>query len=174
MSERITVNVIANKDFQVRPMGYDQDEVDSFLDEICDELDRIAAETADLKEQLREAQAAASRAAVQPAPKPAAPAPQPAPKPAAPASGGNAEVMGILELANRLKEETLAEARKQAEQIIEKANTEVRTQMGGLMEERDSLTHQVEALRKTAADYRERFTGLLKAQQDALEKISDL
>ena len=168
MSERITIQTIESKEFTMMPRGYDREQVDAFLDEICDELERMNNEMNDLRQQLREAQAAASRAQAQTAPRreTIAPTPQPA--------AGNSEILGILELANRLKEQTIEEAKKQAEKIVADANTEVREHLGNLMEERDSLNNQVEALRKTAADYRERFTGLLQAQKDALEKISDL
>ena len=132
-------------------------------------------ETAALRQQLREAQAAASRAAA--APQPAAPVQpiqpvQPVVQPAQ--NAGSAEILGILELANRLKNETLAEAQKKADEILEEANTQARENLGSLATERDSPTNQVEALRKTVSDYRERFTALLQAQQDAMDKISDL
>ena len=57
---------------------------------------------------------------------------------------------------------------------LEEANNQARENLGSLATERDSLTNQVEALRKTVSDYRERFTALLQAQQDAMDKISDL
>ena len=175
MSERITISVIESKQFSMKPRGYDKDEVDAFLDDICDEMERMNNEILSVRQQLRDAQAAAAR----PAPKPAftpAPAPQPAvPAPiAAQPKDANAELISILEIANRVKDETLAEAKKQAEQIVSEAEDKARDQLNGLTEERDSLTQQVEALRKSAADYRTRFTDLLKAQQEALEKINDL
>ncbi|MBR5344640.1 MAG: DivIVA domain-containing protein [Clostridia bacterium] len=172
MSERITIQTIESMQFDIKPRGYDRDAVDTFLDAICDEMERMNNEAAALRQQLREAQAAASRAAAaQPAPAPVQPV-QPVVQPAQ--SAGNAEILGILELANRLKNETLAEAQKKADEILEEANTQARENLGSLAAERDSLTNQVEALRKTVGDYRERFTALLQAQQDAMDKISDL
>ncbi len=173
MSERITIQTIESMQFDIKPRGYDRDAVDTFLDAICDEMERMNNETAALRQQLREAQAAASRAAAapQPAAAPVQP-PQPVLQPAQ--NADSAEILGILELANRLKNETLAEAQKKADEILEEANTQARENLGSLATERDSLTNQVEALRKTISDYRERFTALLQAQQDAMDKISDL
>ena len=173
MSERITIQTIESMQFDIKPRGYDRDAVDTFLDAICDEMERMNNETAALRQQLREAQAAASRAAAapQPAAAPVQP-PQPVIQPAQ--NADSAEILGILELANRLKNETLAEAQKKADEILEEANTQARENLGSLATERDSLTNQVEALRKTVSDYRERFTALLQAQQDAMDKISDL
>ena len=173
MSERITIQTIESMQFDIKPRGYDRDAVDTFLDAICDEMERMNNETAALRQQLREAQAAASRAAA--APQPAAAPVQPAQPVLQPAQNADsAEILGILELANRLKNETLAEAQKKADEILEEANTQARENLGSLATERDSLTNQVEALRKTVSDYRERFTALLQAQQDAMDKISDL
>ena len=173
MSERITIQTIESMQFDIKPRGYDRDAVDTFLDAICDEMERMNNETAALRQQLREAQAAASRAAA--APQPAAAPVQPAQPVLQPAQNADsAEILGILELANRLKNETLAEAQKKADEILEEANTQARENLGSLATERDSLTNQVEALRKTISDYRERFTALLQAQQDAMDKISDL
>ena len=42
------------------------------------------------------------------------------------------------------------------------------------VEEKEALTRQVGELKKTAQEYRARFEELLQAQQEALEKASDL
>ncbi|MBR4710608.1 MAG: DivIVA domain-containing protein [Clostridia bacterium] len=174
MSERITISMIESKNFAMKPRGYDRDEVDAFLDDICDEMERMNNEMASLRQQLREAQAAAARpAAPQPVPVPAA-APAPAPVPAPAPEEGNDDLISVLDLAKRLRDETIDEAKKKAERIVADAEAQARDQLDSLSDERDSLTQQVEALRKSAADYRTRFNDLLKAQQEALEKISDL
>ena len=46
--------------------------------------------------------------------------------------------------------------------------------MGSLSEEKEKLTGQVEALKTAAAEYRAKFEALLQAQQEAMEKASDL
>lgn len=176
MSERITIQTIESMQFDIKPRGYDREAVDTFLDAICDEIERMNNETAALRQQLREAQVTVSRAQqeVQAARAAAAAASKAEPVQAASAAAGNADVVAMLELATRLKNETVAEARQQAEKIVAEAEEQAQAHLGSLAEERDTLTNQVEALRKTVADYRERFVSLLQSQQDALDKISDL
>ena len=80
----------------------------------------------------------------------------------------------MLELATKLKDQTIAEAKEKAEQILADAETKAKERLGELEKEQESLTNRVDALRKTVADYRERFESLLQAQQEAMDKISDL
>ena len=80
----------------------------------------------------------------------------------------------ILEMAQKVKAETIANAEKQAEEIRAKAQQEADAQLKNLQSERDSLTHQVEALKEAAASYRMKFEALLQSQQEAIEKAADL
>ena len=48
--ERITADVIAEKEFTIESRGYNKDEVDTFLDLICEELDRLNNEIQDLRQ----------------------------------------------------------------------------------------------------------------------------
>ena len=48
-NQKITIEVIETKEFHVAARGYNQHEVDEFLDSICDELERIEGEMAALK-----------------------------------------------------------------------------------------------------------------------------
>ena len=77
-------------------------------------------------------------------------------------------------MAVRVKDETLRKAKEDAEAIRTKAETEATERLDGLSDERKSLEAEVAALKKTAADYRASFEALLQAQQEALEKASDL
>ena len=172
MSERITIQDIESKQFEIKSRGYDRDEVDDYLDRICDEMERMEKEMEQLRAALREARAtkpAQETRVVERVtePKPAAPA-------AAVPTASNAELISVLELANRLKDETVAEARKRAEEILSQADAQAKERLGNLDEEKTSLTNQVEALKKLVADYRARFTELLQAQQEAMDKISSL
>ena len=42
--ERITADIIAEKEFTIESRGYNKDEVDTFLDLICEEMDRLSNE----------------------------------------------------------------------------------------------------------------------------------
>ena len=65
-------------------------------------------------------------------------------------------------------------AKEDAEAIRAKAETEASERLDGLMEERTRLEKEVAALKQTAADYRASFEALLQAQQEALDKATDL
>ena len=155
--ERITVDLISSKEFSIESKGYNKKEVDEFLDDICDEMERMEAEIKDLKQKtvsVRETPAA-----------PAAPAVTPQ---------DTNSFKEILEMAQKVKEETIRKAKEDAEAIRARAEAEATDRLDGLNEEKDQLTRQVSALKTAAADYRTKFEQLLQAQQEALEKASDL
>ena len=152
---RITVDEISRKEFSFANKGYNQKEVDDFLDDICDEMERMESEIMDLKQKTSVVRPAAQeQAAVSPE--------------------NEQSFREVLAMAVQVKEETLRKAREDAEAIRAKAENEATERLDGLSEERKSLEQEVAALRKTAADYRAQFEALLQAQQEALEKASDL
>ena len=155
--ERITADMIADKEFTIESRGYNKDEVDTFLDLICEEMDRLNNEIQDLRQKTTIVRPSA---------------------PAAEASGASREDEGrfreILEMAATVKEETIRKAREDAEAIRLKAETEANERLNGLAEEREDLEKEVAALKETALEYRRKFEELLHAQQDALEKATGL
>ena len=155
--ERITSEVIAEKEFTIEARGYSKEEVDTFLDLICEEMDRLNNEIQDLRQKTTIV-------------RPSVPAPE--------AAGVSREDEGrfreILEMAATVKEETIRKAREDAEAIRLKAETEATERLNGLAEEREELEKEVAALKETAAEYRRQFEALLHAQQDALEKATGL
>ena len=152
--ERITTEIIANKEFTIESRGYSKDEVDSFLDLICEEMDRLNNDIQDLRQKTTIT------------------------RPAAESTGVSKEAEDrfreILEMAAQVKEETIRRAKEDAEAIRVKAETEAQERLDGLAAERDSLKTEIENLKQTAADYRQKFEELLHAQQDALEKATGL
>ena len=155
--ERIAADMIAEKEFGIESRGYNKDEVDTFLDLICEEMDRLTNEIADLRQKTTIV-------------RPSTPAPE--------TSGVNREDEGkfreILEMAATVKEETIRKAREDAEAIRLKAETEANERLNGLAEEREGLEKEVAALKAAATDYRRKFEELLNAQQEALEKATGL
>ena len=151
---RITVDEISRKEFSFANKGYNQKEVDDFLDDICDEIERMENEIMDLRQKTT------------------------AVRPAQEDTGISAEneesFREVLALAVQVKEETLRKAREDAEAIRVKAETEANERLDGLSDERKSLEAEVAALKKTAADYRAKFEALLQAQQEALDKAAGL
>ncbi len=152
---RITVEDISRKEFSFANKGYNQKEVDDFLDDICDEIERMENEIMDLRQKTT--------------------AVRPAAQESAGISAENEESFReVLAMAVQVKEETLRKAREDAEAIRAKAETEATERLDGLSEERKTLETEVAALKKTASEYRAQFEALLQAQQEALDKAAGL
>ena len=152
---KITVEEISSKQFSIVNRGYNEKEVDDFLDDICDEMERMENEIIDLRQKT-----SMTRPVVQES------------------SGVDSETeksfREVLAMAVQVKDETLRKAREDAEAIRAKAETEATERLDGLSEEREALEKEVAALKAAAADYRQKFEELLHAQQDALEKATGL
>ena len=154
--ERITADMITEKEFSIESRGYNKDEVDTFLDLICEEMDRLNNEIQDLRQKTTIVR-------------------QSAPAQETPVSREDeSKFREILEMAATVKEETIRKAKEDAEAIRLKAETEANERLNGLAEEREDLEKEVAALRETALEYRRNFEELLHAQQEALEKATGL
>ncbi|HCS60035.1 MAG TPA: cell division protein [Microbacterium sp.] len=198
----LTPDDVVTKQFQhVRfKDGFDPDEVDDFLDEIVVEWRKALEENAELKTKLAayesgETPAAAPAAAVEapavvdevPAPVAASePAPEAAPvvetaPPAAAASTG--ATAGIIELAQRLHDEHVAEGETKKNQLISEAQTEVdrirteaqskqREETARLERERNTLEARITELRNFERDYRTQLRGYIEGQLRDLDEKS--
>jgi len=157
--ERVTVDLISTKEFSHVSKGYNPKEVDEFLDDICDEMERMEAEIKDLRQKttaVRPAQPAAAAASAEPG------------------EDITNQFKEILTTAQQVKDETIRKAKEDAEAIRAKAEAEATERLQGLNEERDALTRQISELKTTASSYRQQFEQLLQAQQEAMEKAKDL
>ena len=194
----LTPEDIVNKRFQSTKFrdGYDQDEVDDFLDEVVGEMRRVVAENDDLKQDLQAAEARIAelqRSAGDSAPADAAPAvaPQPvsASQPQTPtgvpqplADPVEAEsTNNLLQLARRLHEEhvregiqkrdeLIAEGHAQAARVVAEAEAEQRRQLAGFEEQKAALEGRVEQLRQFERDYRQSLKGFITTQLTTLEQ----
>ena len=92
--EKITVDLIAHKEFSISSKGYDQAEVDNFLDDICEEMERMEKEIMDLRQKTT------------------------AVRPAAPAAAGSVSedqensFREVLQMAMQVKEDTIRKPRR--------------------------------------------------------------
>jgi DivIVA domain-containing protein len=165
--------------------GFDPDEVDDFLDEIVVEWRKTIAENDELKAKLAayesgsEAPAAAAPAEVveeAPAPVPAAQVSDAGQGAAAPAAAS----AGIIELAQRLHDEHVAEgiaqrdkliadAQSQAASIVSEAETKGREEIARLDKERASLESRITELRNFERDYRAQLRGYIEGKLRDLE-----
>lgn len=178
----LTADDVLNKKFQPTKFreGYDQDEVDDFLDEVVNTLRARDAEIAELQSRLEAAeqgggaQAAAAPAAeeqtqqmpaVDESPAEPEPAPEPEPEPepeplAAPASASAASgepesATGLIALAQRVHDEYVSNGRAEADRILGEARVEA------------------ERVAREAEEQRTRTLGQLEGERSLLERKID-
>ncbi len=188
----LTPEDVVTKQFQhVRfKEGFDPDEVDDFLDEIVIEWRKTIAENEELKAKLAayesgetpaaqesapEAEAAPETQVVEEVPTPAEPTEAPVPAATAPAAAS----AGIIELAQRLHDEHVAEGKAQKEKLISEAQAEAdailndarskaRDEITRLESERGTLEGRISELRQFERDYRVQLRGFIE------DKLRDL
>lgn len=185
----LTPEDVVNKRFQATKFreGYDQDEVDDFLDEVVVELRRLNQENEELRQRLASAEARAAdagkRAPAAPAPaavyaEPAAPPPTVAVPTQAPVQSDIDEqtsTTNLLQLARRLHEEhvregmekrdaLIAEGHATAARVVAEAEAKQRAQMGILDQERLALEKRVDELRVFEREYRQKLKSYIEGQ----------
>jgi DivIVA domain-containing protein len=189
----LTADEVLNKKFQATKFreGYDQDEVDDFLDEVVNTLRELQNENEDLKTKLAAAErriAELSRSGAQqaaPAPKPE-PTPEPVPAAVAPVAppvvatvpapqraNEPESATGMLALAQKLHDDyvrsgqeesdrLIGEAKSQANRIVREAEETSQRTLGQLEQERSLLERKIDELRVFERDYRTRLKSYLE------------
>ena len=179
----LTPEDVVTKQFQhVRfKEGFDPDEVDDFLDEIVVEWRKTIAENEELKTKL-----AAYESGETPAAAPAAEQPvvEEVPTPVAAVEAAPAAVVdappaaasaGIIELAQRLHDEHVAEGKAQRDKLIADAQTQAasiiadaeargRDEVARLEAERVSLEGRITELQQFEKDYRGQLKGFIESK----------
>ncbi|WEO79047.1 DivIVA domain-containing protein [Cryobacterium sp. SO2] len=194
----LTPEDVVNKRFQSTKFreGYDQDEVDDFLDEVVVELRRLTQENEELKARLSggETPAPVSAAPAQAAepvntPEPVAEpvaAVVPEPVAAAPVAEPIDETAGttnLLQLARRLHEEhvkegaekrdaLIAEGHATAARVIAESEAKQRAQINVLEQERSVLENKIEELRTFEREYRQKLKSYIEGQLRDLDSAS--
>lgn len=172
----LTPEDVVNKRFQSTKFreGYDQDEVDDFLDEVVAEMRRLVEENESLKSELEQAKEKASSAPAQPAS--SAPAATVSTDDPIDAEG----TTNLLQLARRLHEdhvregiqkrdELIAEGHSQAARIVEEAEAERTRKMAGFRRELAAAERQIEDLQEFEREYRQSLCGFIETQLSTLE-----
>lgn len=189
----LTPEEIVNKRFQSTKFrdGYDQDEVDDFLDEVVVEMRRVVQENVVLKQEL---QAAGARIAelqrsggvqgLGSAAEPGAGAPPQMPAGLAGAASDPVEAEStnnLLQLARRLHEEhvregiqkrdeLIAEGHAQAARIVAEAEAEQRRVSSAFEQRTVELENRIEQLRQFERDYRNSLKGFVSTQLSTLDQ----
>jgi DivIVA domain-containing protein len=193
----LTPEDVVNKRFQATKFreGYDQDEVDDFLDEVVVELRRLNQENEELRQRVAAAESRAAEASKAPAaPAPAAVYTEPAAPPptvavpmqvAQPQSelDEQTSTTNLLQLARRLHEEhvregvekrdaLIAEGHATAARVVAEAEAKQRAQMGVLDQERVALEKRVDELRVFEREYRQKLKSYIEGQLRELDTAS--
>lgn len=168
----ITVAMIENKEFKVKMRGYDPEDVDTFLDEICDEMVAMQEEIASL--QARLSRQAAAPAPVVPAPQPYVPVVEEKPVVTTVMQDSSEAAQKLLARAQKVYDETVEDAKKEAEEILKNAHTRAEVGLDALEKERDDVKAEIEMLKAAAKDYRARFQRLVEDQQHVLSAEKEL
>ena len=175
----LTPDDVVTKQFQhVRfKDGFDPDEVDDFLDEVVLEWRKALDENAELKAKLAAYESGEKAAPV--AEVPAAPAAVSAP--AAEGGAPAAATAGIIELAQRLHDEHVAEGKSQRDQLIADAKAQAskilsdaeqksREETARLERERNVLESKIAELHDFERSYRTQLRGYIEGQLRDLDE----
>jgi len=177
----LTPDDVVTKQFQhVRfKDGFDPDEVDDFLDEVVLEWRKALDENAELKAKLAAYESGEKAAPVAEAATPVAPAPVAAP--AAEAAAPATATAGIIELAQRLHDEHIAEGKSQRDQLIADAKAQAskiladaeqkqREETARLERERNVLESKISELHTFERDYRTQLRSYIEGQLRDLDE----
>ena len=154
----VTVEMIASKEFKVVSKGYDPSEVDDFLNDICEEMEGLEDDIKQLRSALTKAESA-------PAPVVAAPAPR---------EDSSETAQRLLKNAQRVSDETIADAKAEADKIIAEAKAKADKMLQNAQTESARLTSSLDTLRAAANDYRARFKRLVDDQSHLLNAETEL
>lgn len=184
----LTPEDVVNKRFQPTKFreGYDQDEVDDFLDEVVVELRRLGQENEDLRQRLIASESRIAELQRSSAPSTGEQAQAPAPKlsyPTAQVDVGAVDpsnTNNLLQLARRLHEEhvregvekrdaLIAEGHATAARVVADAEAKQRQQLNSLDQERALLEHRIDELRTFEREYRQKLKSYIEGQLRELD-----
>jgi DivIVA domain-containing protein len=185
---------VRNKQFsttRLRP-GYDEEEVDAFLDEVEVELDRLIQENEELRAKLAEclrggksAVSALSSPLGEPepemmAPEPIMPEPERRPEPAMmgmPTEDNMDTAARVLALAQQTADQAIADARREADETLGRARREADEILGKARRQAEQITSdaraRAESLERDAQERHRQAMGSLVQQREELERRVD-
>lgn len=185
---QLTAQDVVEKRFQSVKFreGYDQIEVDEFLDEVVATIHALTVENSELKAQLADCNARVAALAdgapveeaqvvveekVEPEPEPE---PEPAPEPvaaAAPTEEGDPQAAtSMLALAQKLHDEYVADGREEGERLVSEAKQEGLTIVKDAEDERSKVLSK---LKREQSDLEESINNLRVFESDYRTSISE-
>lgn len=166
----ITLDSIADKVFTEVGGGYSRDEVDGFLDEIMDEMERREADTRALQEQVaagkREIEELTLKLQNAKAEKPA--------DQTEPGRRSAESFELVLSKARSMYEEIVGDADKKAAEIVEQANVEAESVREKAETSIRDLTAQLDAAKRKSREYCDTIAKLMGDQNAVLDGLKEL
>ena len=188
----LTPEDVVNKRFQPTKFreGYDQDEVDDFLDEIVVELRRVHQENEDLRRRLLAADGRIAELQRSGADLPAQLASDPSVAPVAvtpfpeavsdPSTLDSSNTNNLLQLARKLhdehvregmvkRDELIAEGHATAARIVREAEAQQRSELNRLEQEKAVVEHRIQELKSFEREYRTKLKSYIESQLSDLD-----
>lgn len=165
----LTIDDILDKEFAIKGGGYDRDDVDQFLDEICDEMTNMQNYIADLEGKLNRAEEALEQAQTEAV---AAPAQEVPAQQAEPNLGATLESM--FRRAGLVADDTVKEAEEKAQGIIKEAEEKASQILDDAQEERETIRKSLSDMKAAAGTYRRSFLEMLNKHREALESTTGI
>ena len=158
----LTIDDIYDKEFALKGGGYDRNDVDQFLDEICDEMANMLEHIEKLEKDLQQAQmeVEAAKAAQKAAPVVVK---------SEPVAQTSATLEGILLSAQRLADEAVENAKNKAQGIVKEAEEKAEKIVDEARTEKETLSGQLDGMRKSVAEYKKNFQALIEKYKTLLE-----
>ena len=187
---------VRNKQFsttRLRP-GYDEEEVDAFLDEVEAELDRLLQENEDLRSKLAEFMRGGKTPAPAlnsplsdpqselvapepPRPEPERRQPEPVMMGVAPAEDNMDTAARVLALAQQTADQAIADARREADETLGRARREADDILNKARRQAEQITGdaraRAESLERDAQERHRQAMGSLVKQREELERRVD-
>ena len=159
----LTIDDIYDKEFALKGGGYDRNDVDQFLDEICDEMTNMLDHIAKLEQDLKQAQMEVEAA------KASARNAAPTVVKSEPVARTSETLEGILLSAQRLADEAVANAKTKAEDIVKEAQEKAEKIVDDAKLEKTTLSTELETLRKSVTEYKAGFLTMIEKYKKMLE-----
>ncbi|MCL5292062.1 MAG: DivIVA domain-containing protein [Actinobacteria bacterium] len=143
---KLTPLDIHHKEFHRAIRGYNEEEVDNFLDEVAEEFERLFKENIDLKEQIEKVKEK---------------------------TGQYEELQTTLQnaiiTAQRSADEVVTKAKHEAEQILRDAEEKARETLQDAYQGKDKLEANFSDLKQAEADFRSKFRSMLESYLQVIE-----
>ncbi len=137
---KLTPLDIHHKEFHRAIRGYNEEEVDDFLDEVAEEFEKLFKENIDLKEQIEKVKEKAGQF-----------------------ENLQSTIQNVLITAQKSADEVLAQAKRDAEQIIRDAEARARELIEEASRGKEDLEASFADLKNAEREFRERFKSMLES-----------